>query len=257
MKKILALLTMFAVSYCSPANAALELIGDFETTGPGQLSDWNLLGSVVEATAIDGAVPTAGSSQMALITAGVSSGAAGQADGSTIISELMLSSLPGSPVNGANSAMYFDKLVTQLEPGSDAEIVFDYSFMTNENDGLPEYAFVSVVHKDGIAAEQFFILGSTEHPVNSGTSFLGGQPLFDNTNTAASGDVWTGPMQSFSMQLTELGEYRIGFGVISAFNQNNPSRLFIDQSFAAVPEPGSLALCLAGVAAVGFRRRRR
>lgn len=221
------------------AHAQLLTNGGFESG----LLDWTATGDV----SLQGGAPE-GASQLWLTTASV----VDQDDFPLAVGALNRSGtgaamvgIPGGVEEAAGlvlgaldlpaaAAAYEGSVVSrQLTAGSGDVLSFRWNFGTT--DSFADYAFLAV---DGVLS----VLADSGQATTP-TAFLG--------NSFETG------LATFSYTFLSSGTHHIAFGVVDVGDFGVTSTLAIDDvQIAAVPEPASLALLLAGGAALFARRRR-
>ncbi len=123
-------------------------------------------------------------------------------------------------------------------------ITFNYNFLTNDAappDGHNDFAFVSLsliggntpVIADELAPPQFVTTGA-------------GNPFVLETH-----------YQTYSITITQAGNYTLGIGIVDGTTNDNTSALLVDNiSVIPVPEPSTVGLAVAGAALLVALRSR-
>jgi hypothetical protein len=136
----------------------------------------------------------------------------------------------------ANGIVAFEGSAVSRSVSANAGDVLSFSWNFGTSDTFNDYAFFVV---DG----QLFSLAGTAQATLP-TSFLG--------NSFETG------VAAYSHVFTSAGPHQISFGVVDVGDFGVTSTLAIDNvQIIPVPEPGSLALMLAGLGIVGVSARRR
>lgn len=127
------------------------------------------------------------------------------------------------------SAAYEGSLASQtFNAVAGQQLSFSWQFASDETDPSPQFQDYAFLVLDGV----FTRLGG-----------VGDAPA---------------AAQTFSLQGLAAGSHQLAFGVVDLGDYTVDSRLLVDnvQLSTAVPEPGSMALMLAGLTALGLRARR-
>lgn len=248
--RITALLALSLLALTSSTSSAALTIGDFETAA--ELSAWTPTGGGITLSGpVVGVTPTLNLSMARLTTTASGGLSASQIESLLGLTPNSFSNVIMVDPQTSGQAMYFDVGIT---PVAGADLTFDWSFITQENLAavpLPDAAIFSVFNLDTLAPVNPTVLATADNSASPvGT-------VVSNPNSAGGYNFWTGGLQSVSVNISVAGNYRIGFAIADGFIAGAPgaSALLVDNVVAA-PEPTSLALCVLGFAAVGFRRKR-
>jgi hypothetical protein len=168
----------------------------------------------------------------ALNRSGTSAAAVGTATGLETALGLAIGALDPDSANGIQA--YEGSVVTRFVTANAGDVLsFSWNFGTT--DTLNDYAFLVI---DG----QVTTLAQFDQATQA-TTFLG--------NSFETG------VANYSIAFLSSGTHRIGFGVVDVGDFSATSTLAIDNvQITSVPEPGTLALMLAGSATLWARRRR-
>ena len=214
--------------------------------------------STGDAGVVDGSyqqeAPPEGSRQFLLTTIGMMR--MGEDDlvpqvGGFAVSNFSLQQFFGTGLNGQEGS---GVLIPFTVSAGDSLLTFQFDFLTNE-------FFQTMPRPDFAFAE--FISGNSVVP-NSFTQFADVGSLISSNSFTTFGDqsnfVFHTGYRTLTLSVANLapGDYSLGIGIADAVDVNHASGLLIDnvQIAAAVPEPSTIGLAIAGaILLLGVRRR--
>jgi hypothetical protein len=205
-----------------------------------------------------GIAPTQGSNQLLLTTINSTAGSADANAGYTNQSghnSVTAASLntffnvnPGAIKDGSTTGKQGSGFTINLGALSAGQtIAFDYNFLTqepNNGTGNTDFAFYTLTNQSGVTVVTDVLSATANTPGST-------DPFGSQTN-----------YHTLSINIAASGNYTLGIGVVdsgSPSTDDAPSALLVDniQTNAAVPEPTTIAFCIAGAALLGALRIKR
>jgi hypothetical protein len=153
----------------------------------------------------------------------------------------------GSIKNGTHTGQEGSGFTINLGALSAGQTIsFNYDFLTqepNNGSGNPDFAFYTLTNQSGTTVITDVLSAQNSTPGS-------GNPFGSQTNYLTK-----------TISISVAGSYTLGIGVADAgstANDDAPSALLVDniQTNAAVPEPTTIAFCIAGAALLGALRTR-
>ncbi len=213
------------IAHAAPTN------GNFET---GDLTGWTSIGLTGAATSSIGVTPTEGTYQAYVDNTGNGT------VGANIIAAALGLSGPDILALGAGAPTVGSAIYQDVSVSAGDTLYFDWNFITDELDELPQYNDFAFFSVDSAA----FLLASR----NSSTYDTVSPPLGFDGQTDWSTQTYT---------FTSSGTVRLGFVSFDVYDAGHDSWLLLDAMIIPAPEPSTLALLAAGLPVGLFLLRRR
>jgi hypothetical protein len=220
--------------------AAVLQNGDFAS---GDLTGWTVTGNATVETLLAGVPPSGNSSQAFIGNVGVSlyllgtqtAVSAGSLEGALGLKTGSLNTLkqPGDVGN----VVFGSSIEQSFSARANSTVSFSFNFLTDDASNSKGNDFVFVLLDGSLyrIAGSFSTLGPTNSPFTYETGY-----------------------QPFSLTLASSGMHTLAFGVVDVHDSLGASAVLIDNvTVNSIPEPDTLVLLVAGLAALGTLSIRR